>query len=84
MYRNKIQGGETMNKKELECEMKRFGDTQGTLANALGISRTALNYKINERNGAAFTQPELMLLKERYQLSAKRLEEIFFAKLVSK
>ena len=84
MYRKKIQGGEEMNKKEFECEMKRFGDTQGTLAEAMGISRTALNCKLNERNGSSFTQPELLLVKERYCLTAERMEEIFFTTNVSK
>ena len=45
-----------MNKNKLESFMKLNGDTQETLATAIGISRTQLNAKINERN-AMFTQP---------------------------
>ena len=71
-----------MNKKKLESFMKLNGDTQETLATAIGISRTQLNAKINERN-ATFMQPEIARIKERYNLSAKQIEEIFFSNLVS-
>ena len=51
MYQKKIQGGEAMDKTELKYEMDKFGDNQSTLANAMGLSRTRLNYKINEKYG---------------------------------
>lgn len=72
-----------MNKIEFEYEMKKHGDTQETLAKAMGISRTRLNCKINERYGASFNQPELKFLRDRYNLSANRMDEIFFVKCVS-
>ena len=72
-----------MNKQELESVMKRNGDTQESLANALCISRVALNRKINESNGAAFTQPEIQAIISRYNLSAEETENIFFANDVS-
>ena len=72
-----------MNKNELEAIMKRFGDTQETLANALGISRACLNSKINERNDASFTQPEIQRIKQRYSLTCSQLETVFFAHDVS-
>ncbi len=72
-----------MNKIEFEYEMKKHGDTQETLAKAMGISRTRLNCKINERKGASFNQPELKFLRDRYALSACRLDEIFFDRDVS-
>jgi len=72
-----------MNKNELEAIMKRFGDTQETLADALGISRVCLNSKINERNNASFTQPEIQRIKARYDLTCTQLEEIFFNQNVS-
>lgn len=71
-----------MNKIELMVVMKRFGDTQDTLAKALALSRTQLNAKINERN-ATFMQPEIAAIKARYQLTAKEVDNIFFADCVS-
>lgn len=72
-----------MDKTELKYEMDKFGDNQSTLADAMGLSRTRLNYKINEKYGAVFTQPELKFIKDRYKLSAQRMEEIFFTHNVS-
>lgn len=72
-----------MNKKELAAEMKRYGDTQLSLAEALGLSRTRLNAKINETNNAAFTQPEISIIRARYKLSANAVETIFFEQIVS-
>ena len=43
-------------------------DTQKTLANALGISLSRLNAKINETGGAEFKQNEIALIKARYSL----------------
>lgn len=68
-----------MNKREFICEMKRHGDTQASLADALGISRVALNNKLNERNGSSFTQPEILKIKHRYNLSMEKTEVIFFS-----
>lgn len=67
-----------MNKTELDYEMRKYGDNQSTLAEAMGLSRTRLNYKINEKYGATFTQIEIKFIKDRYGLSAQRMEEIFF------
>ena len=72
-----------MNKRELESVMKRYGDTQETLAEALGLSRTRLNCKMNERYNATFNQPEIKRIKQRYNLSAKEVENIFFTENVS-
>lgn len=72
-----------MDKKNLESVMKKYGDTQATLAKVLGISRTCFNNKINERDDACFTQPEMKAIKNRYNLTANDIDEIFFAKAVS-
>lgn len=72
-----------MNKKTLESVMKKFGDTQESLAEYLGIARTSFNKKINERDGASFTQPEIKAIKDKYGLSADELNKIFFAENVS-
>lgn len=72
-----------MNKTELDYEMRKYGDNQSTLAEAMGLSRTRLNSKINEKYGATFTQIEIKFIKDRYGLSAQRMEEIFFNTPVS-
>lgn len=48
-----------MNKKLLRSEMILHDDTNSTLANALGISPQSLSSKMNETNGAEFTQKEM-------------------------
>lgn len=67
-----------MNKNEFEAMMKRYGENQSILAEALGISRTSLNRRINERGGAVFTQPEIAAIKKRYKLSDDDVGRIFF------
>lgn len=65
-----------MNTKMLESKMALYGDNGGDLAQALGISRTALSYKKNGK--AKFMQNEILTIKERYKLTAEELDEIFF------
>ena len=72
-----------MNKNFLEAEMKRHGDTGGTLADHLGIARSTFSMKINETNGAEFTQNEIRKIKQRYDLTPDQVDEIFFAAEVS-
>jgi len=71
-----------MNKSLLESFMARYQDTQERLANALGISLSNLNAKINSK-GASFRQTEIMAIKERYCLTATDVDEIFFAHKLS-
>ncbi len=66
-----------MNAKELKVEMIRNNDTGIELAKALGISRIAFSKKINLKT--QFTRNEILAIKERYNLSAERVMEIFFA-----
>jgi DNA-binding XRE family transcriptional regulator len=63
--------------------MKLFGDTQKSLADALGISLTSLNAKINETDGAEFRQHEITAIKIRYNLTAEEVDQIFFTQKVS-
>ena len=72
-----------MNKKLLEARMKLHGDIGKTLAMHIGIARTTLSNKMNETNGAEFTQREISKIKERYSLTAEEVDEIFFASKVS-
>lgn len=70
-------GGEKMNKALLRAEMIKHGDTQETLATAMGISLSRLNAKINSEN-AEFRQTEIIFIKDRYNLSAADVDSIFF------
>lgn len=67
-----------MNAKLLRSKMVLFGDTQGELADVLGISQQRLSAKINETNGAEFTQKEIKAIKERYNLTSEETALIFF------
>lgn len=72
-----------MNKTLLSSVMVRHHDTQATLAAAMGLSLSRLNAKINEREGAAFTQTEMAFIIDRYGLSNDEAMEIFFAAKVA-
>lgn len=67
-----------MNKNLLTSFMAKFGDTQETLAEALSLSTSRFNAKINERDGAAFDQIEMQVIINRYNLSAEEAMSIFF------
>lgn len=67
-----------MNKLKLESIMKLHGDTGTSLANFLGMARSTFSAKINETNGAEFTQGEIAKIKKKYSLSALEVEQIFF------
>lgn len=71
-----------MDKALLESKMKLFGDTGGSLAEYLGITRSTFSSKINGKSD--FTQKEITLIKQRYDLSADEVDGIFFAVQVSK
>lgn len=62
----------------LISKMKLFGDTQESLSEALGLSLTRTNAKINGTNEAEFTQSEITIMKIRYHLTAEEVGEIFF------
>ena len=72
-----------MNKNELKAEMLRHGDTGGMLADYLGMARSTFSAKINETNGAEFTQGEIAKIKFKYDLNAEALDTIFFSQVVS-
>ena len=71
-------GGIKLNKNLLESVMKLHGDTGGMLAEHLHIARSTFSAKINETNGAEFTQNEIRIIKEKYNLSAEQIDNIFF------
>ena len=67
-----------MNSRLLESKMVLFGDTGGTLAEALGLSRQQFSAKKNETNGAEFVQGEIKVIRDRYNLSPQEVNDIFF------
>ena len=67
-----------MNKNKLESVMKLHGDTGTSLSTYLGIARSTFSAKLNETNGAEFTQGEISSIKEKYNLEAEEIVEIFF------
>lgn len=70
-----------VNKNMFVSKMKLFGDTQETLATALGISLSRLNAKINETDGAEFRQSEICFFRLRWHLTPEEVDQIFFASL---
>ncbi len=73
-----------MNKKKLESIMKLYGDTGTSLSIFLGIARSTFSAKLNETNGAEFTQGEIINIKNKYELNPNEIAEIFFDEEVSK
>lgn len=72
-----------MNKNKLESVMKLHGDTGTSLSVFLGIARSTFSAKLNETNGAEFTQGEISKIKNKYELTAPEVVEIFFTEKVS-
>lgn len=73
-----------MNKNLLESIMKAHGDTGTSLSQFLGMARSTFSAKINETNGAEFTQGEITQIKAKYNLDAEKVDDIFFGLKVSK
>lgn len=67
-----------LQKNLLEAQMKAHEDNGTTLAAALGIARSTLSAKLNEYNGAEFTNSEIAIIKRRYNLSPDQIDSIFF------
>lgn len=67
-----------MNKSLLKSYIVRYDNTQSVLANAMGISLSRLNAKINGKN-AEFTQGEMDFIRKRYGLDLQAVNDIFFA-----
>lgn len=65
-----------MNKNLLVSKMKLYGDTQADLADAIGCSLVTLNFKIN--GTTEFKQGEIVIIRDRYCLSAEDVDQIFF------
>lgn len=68
-----------MNSELLKIYIALNRDTQERLADALGISLSNLNAKING-TGASFRQTEIAAIKSRYHMSAEDVDAVFFAR----
>lgn len=62
----------------LKSYIVKHDKTQRELAEAMDVSLSRLNAKINETGGAEFSQGEIAFIKNRYNLSAEEINKIFF------
>lgn len=67
-----------MNTQALKARMVEYGDTQNSLAKAIGVELGTLNKKINGKSERDFRQREIRKIKERYRLTAEEVCQIFF------
>lgn len=65
-----------MNSNELRAHMARHGDRIDDLAKALDRSKTSICEKINGKRN--FTQSEIAIIKQRYNLTSDEIDLIFF------
>ena len=63
----------------LNSKMALYGDTNETLSKALDLSQQRLSAKRNSTHGAEFTQSEIQIIKERYNLTDQEVVEIFLS-----
>lgn len=73
-----------LNRNKLKAIMALHGDTGNSLSNALGLSPQRFSKKLNEKQGAEFTQSEIQTMKIRYNLTAQQIDDIFFNIKVSR
>lgn len=66
-----------MNSQKLKGIIKIHDGSQSVLADAMGLSLSRLNAKINETN-AEFSQSEIAFIRDRYKLSKSDVTDIFF------
>lgn len=66
-----------MNSQKLKGLIVANDGNQQTLADAMEISLSRLNAKINGWDGAQFTRDEMLFIKHRYKLTVKQFDEIF-------
>ena len=71
----------TVNSKLLKATIIKNGDTQETLAEAMGLITSGLNMRINGH--IEFRRNEINFIKNRYNLTSGEVDEIFFTELVS-
>lgn len=62
---------------KLREQMDIYGDTLESLANYLNIAYQTLSKKMNGH--VDFTRTEILKIKQRYNLSAEQVDNIFFS-----
>ena len=67
-----------MNKALFRALMAEHEDNQRILSGIMGISEQTFSAKLNEKGGAAFNKAEMTFFKKRYNLSATRMNALFF------
>ncbi len=68
---------------ELKAYMRYKDVSQYELADAIGVSITSLNQKINGKHGKEFTSSEIVAIGEYLDLSAKQILCYFFPSFVN-
>ncbi len=58
--------------------IKMYDGSQSVLADAMGLSLSRLNAKINETGGAEFSQSEIAFIRDRYRMSKSQVTDVFF------
>lgn len=66
-----------MNAVELKREMLLHGDKSKDLAQHLGMAESTFSCKLYEK-GASFRKSEISAIIKRYNLSAEKVQQIFF------
>ena len=67
-----------MNENELLIEIQKHNETIRQLANYLGIETQTLERKMSDDTDSDFTMGEIKKIKEHYNLTSERVDEIFF------
>ena len=68
------------NKKAIRVLLAEHGDTYEDLASVIGCTVSTVSDKVNGNTKNGFTQPEMLKIKEHYNLTAKDMDRIFFGK----
>lgn len=68
-----------MNTNLLKSKLAEQGFTQTTAAQAIGISLSRFNAKLNNTDGAEFSLGEVRTMKNLFKLSSEQVDHIFFS-----
>lgn len=68
-----------MNTNLLKSELAKQGYTQTAAAQAIGISLSRFNAKLNNADGAEFSLGEVRTMKDLFGLSSEQIDHIFFS-----
>ncbi len=68
-----------MNTNLLKSKLAEQGFTQTAAAQAIGISLSRFNAKLNNTDGAEFSLGEVRTMKNLFNLSSEQVDHIFFS-----